>query len=215
LGRRERAVRTVRLRHGGTFRTTLDGAWLPIRGEQYFTADPPGFIWWGRVRIVHGVWVDARDRSIHGLGNMFVSAESTFTVADSVGPELDQGALLRLLPEMTWFPTVFLDDRYVGWSAIDESHAQATLRLDGHQVAGIFEFGEDDLPETFTAHRYRDLGGGKSALTPFSGKCRDYREVDGIPVPHQMIAAWHVNGQVIPYARFQVERVEFDASKPF
>ena len=29
LGSRVRAVRTVRLRHGGTFRTSLDGEWRP------------------------------------------------------------------------------------------------------------------------------------------------------------------------------------------
>ena len=89
---RQRAVRTVRLRHGGTFRPSLDGSWSPIRGEQHFTADPPGFIWWGRVRLFPGLWVDARDRSVDGIGNMFLTMESTFTIADSRGPQLDQGA---------------------------------------------------------------------------------------------------------------------------
>jgi hypothetical protein len=59
---RQRAVRTVRLRHGGTFRPSLDGSWSPIRGEH---TSPPillGFIWWGRVRLFPGLWVDARDR---------------------------------------------------------------------------------------------------------------------------------------------------------
>ena len=115
VGERELAVRTVRLRHGGTFRTRLDGGWLPIRGEQYFAADPPGFVWWGRVRLAPGLWIDARDRSL----------------ANSVGPELDRGALHRMLGEMTWFPTAFLDDRYVAWSAIDDRRTQATLRVKG------------------------------------------------------------------------------------
>ncbi len=60
VGRREQGIRTVRLRHGGTFRPSLDGAWLPIRGSQYFTASPPGFIWWGRVSMTPGFWIDAR-----------------------------------------------------------------------------------------------------------------------------------------------------------
>jgi len=55
VGRRKLGIRTVRLRDGGTFRQSLDGAWLPIRGSQYFTVSPPGFIWWGRVRVAPGL----------------------------------------------------------------------------------------------------------------------------------------------------------------
>lgn len=73
VGARQRAIRTVRLHHGGTFRPSLHGSWFPIRGEQHFTADPPGFIWWGRVRMFPGLWIDARDRSVKGVGNMFVN----------------------------------------------------------------------------------------------------------------------------------------------
>jgi hypothetical protein len=40
-------IRTVSLRHGGRFRTSLNGAWLPIRGTQFFRTSPPAFIWWG------------------------------------------------------------------------------------------------------------------------------------------------------------------------
>jgi uncharacterized protein DUF6544 len=210
LGHRDRSVRTLRLGHGGTFRTALDGAWMPIRGEQYFATDPPAFIWHGRVRIGPGLWVDARDRSVGGVGSMLVRAESTFTIADRSGPELDQGALVRLLAEMVWFPTAFLDDRYVTWTAMDEKRARAALRVNGRVAEGVFEFGEDELPEVFRAERYRDLGGGRSDLTPFSGECTDYREAGGMLVPYRMTACWHVGGRRVPYACFLVEALEYD-----
>lgn len=215
VGARERAVRTVRLGHGGSFRAKLDGAWLPIRGEQYFSADPPGFVWWGRVRIAPGLWVEARDCSVRGAGNMLVLAESTFTLADRGGPEIDQGALLRLLGEMVWLPTAFLDDRHVSWRAVDGRRARATLRVSGREVEGVFEFGEDDLPGSVSADRYRDLGGGKTVLTPWSGDLGDYREVEGLLVPHAITGYWHVGGRRFPYARFLVERLEYDATAPF
>ena len=208
-------MRAVRLRHGGTFRPKLDGEWLAIRGEQYFAADPPGFVWWGRVAMAPGLWIEARDRSVGGAGNMLVLAESTLTLADSSGPGLDQGALLRLLGEMAWFPTAFLDERYVTWAALDESRASATLRVNGREVTGVFEFGAEGLPRGFRADRYRDLGGGKSALTAFPGETSDFREVDGLLVPHQMVASWHLEGQRLPYVRFLVERLEYDTPSPF
>jgi len=153
IGSRDLGVRTVRLRHGGVFRTKLDGPWLRIRGEQYFNAGPPAFIWWGRIRIAPGVWVDARDRWIAGAGNMRVSLESTLTLADAKGPEIDQGAMLRLLAEMVWFPSILADGRYVSWTAMDGRHVQAKLRVSGREVAAVFEFGEDELPATISADR--------------------------------------------------------------
>ena len=215
LGFRERSVRSVRLRHGGTFRTSLDGKWLPIHGEQYFAVDPPGFIWWGRIAMMPGLWVEARDRSVGGTGNMLVRAESTFTLADARGPELDQGALLRLLGEMVWFPTSFLDERYVTWSAVDDRHATAALRVGGREVSGVYEFGDDGFPMAFRAERYRDLGGGRSALTPFIGESADFRDEGGLLVPHRMIALWHVGEEAVPYARFLVEQLENDVPAPF
>lgn len=50
---------------------------------------------------------------MNGIGNIFVKMESTFTLVDSRGPQLDQGALVRLLGELTWVPTAFIDGRYV------------------------------------------------------------------------------------------------------
>jgi len=215
LGSRRTPVRSVRLRHGGSFRTSLKGAFVPIRGEQYFAADPPGFVWWGRVRLAPGVWVDARDRAFHGVGQMRVRLESLVTLADARGPQLDQGALLRLLAELTWLPTAFLDERYVTWSPIDARSAQATLSLEGRAVSCTFEFGEDGLPAVIRADRYRDLGAGRSVLTPWSGESTDYREVQGLRVPHRQTAFWHVEGERIPYARFQVEDLEYDPVAPY
>jgi len=209
------AARTVRLRHGGTFRPKLDGSWQEIRGEEYFAADPPGFIWWGRVPMAPGVWIEARDRSVGGAGHMLVLAESTFTLADVAGPEMDQGALLRLLAELPWMPTVFLDDRHVTWAALDDGRARATLRVNGREVAGMFEFGADGLPAAFAADRPRDTGGGESVLTPWCGRYADYRAIDGLLLPHDLVAAWQIDGREIPYARFQVERLELDATEPF
>jgi hypothetical protein len=211
---RDVAVRTVRLRHGGKFRPSLDGSWLPIRGDQYVATNPPGFVWWGRVRLAPGLWIDARDRSVAGAGNMLVAAESVVTLANSAGPELDQGALLRLLGEMPWFPTAFLDERSVTWSAVDDRHAVASLRVGETTVSGRFEFAAEDLPVSFSAERYRDIGGGRAVLTPFAGEFSKFRQVDGVLVPHRVVAAWYVDGRRLPYADFEIERIEFDVVAP-
>ena len=207
-------VRAVRLRHGGRFRASLDGEWLPIRGEQYFTVDPPGFVWWGRIRVAPGLWVDGRDISLGGEGNMLIRAASTLTIGDSRGPEIDQGALQRLLAEMAWFPTALLDERYVGWAPVDDASARATLRVGGREVSATFRFGPDGLPARITAERYRDVD-GKGVLTPWGGGASDFREVGGLRLPFRMQAFWIVDGREVQYVDFEVESVEYDRPEPY
>lgn len=146
---------------------------------------------------------------------MFVSLASSFTLADRRGPEMDQGSMLRLLSELVLLPTTYLDERYVTWAAADESKARATLRVNGREVAGVFEFGGDGLPVGFSADRYFDTGDGRAELRPWSGEYADYRAVAGLLVPHRFVGYWHVDGQRIPYVDFLLEPPEYDAKAPF
>jgi nucleotide-binding universal stress UspA family protein len=180
--------------------------------EQWFNADPPGFVWWGRLRLFPGLWIDARDRSVQGAGDMLVSAESTVTLADTHGPEMDEAALHRLLGEMPWFPTALLDERSVTWSPVDDHRASASLRVNGRTVSGVFTFEARGLVSGFDADRRRDVGGGKTVLTPFHGDYADFRVVEGVLVPHTLTGSWDVDGRRIPYARFAVDELEDDVA---
>ncbi|MGE3275016.1 MAG: DUF6544 family protein [Vicinamibacterales bacterium] len=210
LGPRLTAIRTVHLRHGGVMRTAPDARWMPVQGEQYFRADQPAFLWWGRMRVAPGLWVDARDSSIGGDGRMRIHAASTISLGDVRGPEMDQGAALRLLGEMIWFPSALADGGYVSWRAIDEANAEAALRLAGREVRGVFSFGADGLPVRFTADRYRDTPEGM-VLTPWHAEMRDFRAVDGVIVPWEVESVWDLpDGPFVPL-RFTVRSVAFDS----
>jgi hypothetical protein len=200
-------VRTLRLRHRGTFCTSPTATQRPIRGEQWFTADPPGFVWSARVRIAPGIWIRARDMIVAGKGGMRVLIEDTVTVADSTGPRFDQGDALRLLAEMVWYPTSLFDPRTVVWSSVDASHASATLHLEGCSVTGLFEFGADGLPVAMTAERLDDKG----ELRPWGGVYRDWRTVDGMQVPFEAEVAW--GSPRFVYAHWLVDEMAYD-SKP-
>ena len=71
-------------------------------------------------------------------------------------------------------------------------------------------FGADALPMAFAAERYRDVGGGESVLTPFTGRLSDYRLVSGGLLPFHVVAAWVVENQPIEYVDFVVEELAFD-----
>jgi uncharacterized protein DUF6544 len=215
IGERTASVASVRFRHGGRFRPKLDGPWRPIRGEQYGSADPPGFLWWGRLRVAPGVWIDARDRCVNAMGAMLVSLESSVTLADRAGAEMDQGSMLRLLSELVLLPSAFLDGRHVTWTAVDDGNARAMLRVNGREVAGVFAFGADALPRAFSSERYLDTGAGRPELRTWSGEYADYRAVAGLLVPHRLLGYWNVDGRRVPYVDFVLDAPEYNVRTPF
>jgi hypothetical protein len=72
--------------------------------------------------------------------------------------------------------------------------AKATLRLNGREVHGALHL------------RRRWAACGLS----FTGRTSDFRDIDGLLVPHMMVATWVIDGKEMEYARFSVERIEFD-----
>src|ERR1039458_260259 len=57
--------------------------------------DPPGFVWYARIRMLPLLWIEARDCLISGHGNMLVKFNSIFTLADAHGAGIDQGSQAR------------------------------------------------------------------------------------------------------------------------
>ena len=184
------AIRTVRLRHDGFFCPNPGPRWFPIQGEQYFTIDPPGFVWYARIRMLPLLWIEARDCLISGHGNMLVKFNSIFTLADAHGAGIDQGSQARWLAEAVWFPLAFASDR-IRWDSIDSSSsARATLLGEGLPVSLVVEFDEDRRAARVRGERYRAVEGGQAVLSPWSGSCTDYRDFSGLQVPSRVEVSW-------------------------
>jgi hypothetical protein len=204
-------TRTVRLEHGGSFRTKPEQRWLPIRGVEYFTAATPGFVWSASISPAPLAWIDARDRLHDRRGNMLVKLESLFTIADTCGPEIDQGASLRWLAEAVWFPYAFVGDA-IRWELVRGEAARATLVQEGAPVAATVEFDAEGRMVVIRGERYRDVGGGKLVLTPWLGRCSRYRAFGRFRAPAHVEVAWVLDGVEFAYARFDVTAIEYNVA---
>ena len=89
------------------------------------------------------------------------------------GPELDQGAFCAAWRKWRLIPTDLPPTiRYVRWSGVD-SEGQTPRFSVNLTRPGLFEFANRRLlPMRFTPSDYRDIGGGRSVLTPFLGNAR-------------------------------------------
>jgi len=200
--------RFTRLRHGGEFRPAPDRPWMRIRGEEYISADPPAFLWYGTVSPFPGLSIRARDKYAAGGGAMLVKLNSVYAIADQRGKEMDEASLARWLSELFWLPGALAGPR-VNWNGLDDKSARASIEHMGTSASLDFSFGEDGLPASVSGLRHRSVKDGYKE-TPWGGRCRMFEDVEGLMLPKQVEAFWEIDGEESPYVRFEVTDIEFD-----
>ena len=197
-------LHTVRLKHDGEFKTDLNGDWMPITGEEYFRADAPAYIWIGTT-----AWFTARDEYVDGKGSLTVRLLGTLPIQRGSGPSFDQGELLRWLAETAWFPTSLLPDGRAVWSPVDDHSAMVTLTDLGQTVSCLMGFNEQDELVRCQAQRCNDATHPETTQT-WVCHLFDYRDWHGLRLPTQAGAAWIVDGEEKPYARFTLRDISYD-----
>jgi len=193
---------TVRLRQRGEFRTAPDKPWMPVTAEQYYSVDPPGFVWSVRARMMHAFPIAGRDRYADGHGHILIKLASVIPVADGAGPEVDQGALLRYLGEIVWFPSAALGDT-ITWQAIDERSARATMSYGGVTASMVFGFDERGRVATQTADRYMSTENGPR-LERWFIPVTQWRKFCGVEVPVRGNAIWKLPSGDFDYYRWEI-----------
>lgn len=194
-------VSTLRLKHGGTFRLSPDKDWMEIRGEQHFTADPPGFVWKGKTKLFK-----ASDSYVDGKGNLSVYLLGFLRIVKKEGKTINQAELLRWLGESVWMPTNLLPDENKQWTAIDDNSAKITFNYNGQCVFYIVTFNEKGQIERMETDRYKD----EKNLERWIGKVKNYQKVNGIMIPTKIEGSWMIDDYEYNYARFHVTEFEFD-----
>jgi hypothetical protein len=204
------AIRTARMTHDGSMRLTPKGRWFPVEGEEYFSTSTPGFVWFATLRMIPGVWVNARDRLLGDRGGMLVKLFSVVRISDASGPEIDQGSRLRWLAENVWFPYGFVGD-VIRWQAVD-AHSAMVTASDGLPVTAVAEFDAAGKLTSLKADRYRDVGGGHAVLTPWVARCSEYQMFSGFNVPTLIEISWVLPEGAFDSIRFRVRSLEYNVS---
>ncbi|GAB2468013.1 hypothetical protein GCM10011375_30740 [Hymenobacter qilianensis] len=199
-------LRSVRLRHTGQFKTSLDGDWGAISGQEYLTADPPGFIWQGTTTLFA-----ARDEYVAGRGQLLVRLFGLAPVMCGRGPRYDRAELMRWLGELAWLPTALLPSERVSWMAQDEHSATLTFTYQGQAISYLVRFNERNELVQCEAERYQS----DTAALPWVGRFAEYQTIRGVRVPTQAEASWIVDGQPRPYARFQLLELEYNQTDAY
>lgn len=92
-------INTVSLKQKGYFRMKEGQKMMPMTAEQYYTTNPPAFLWYGKMTPIPLLSIKARDQFIDGQGSMLIKLLGLIKVGEASGAEMDQAALTRYLSE--------------------------------------------------------------------------------------------------------------------
>lgn len=201
-------IHTVRLKQKGVIRTKQNGKWMPFEAEQFYTVNPPSFVWNATVKSSPLLWIKARDRYYQGKGRMLIKLLSLLKIVDAAGDEMDQGSMVRYFNEMFWFPTAYLSD-YIQWEPIDSRSAKATMSYQGVTASAIFHFNEKGQITNFVARRYME-NDGRFDLETWSTPLNEYKEMNGIKIPVSGEAVWKLSSGDFCYIKLEITDIVYN-----
>jgi len=207
----QKYIRLARVSQVGEFRASpTQKRWVPFTAEQIFTTDRPGFEWQAKMKILPFMTLNIKDEYSQGRGSMLGKLFSKLIVINESGQEeLAQGALMRYLAEVVWFPTALLPSDTLSWHEIDSESAQVVLKDGKHKVSGKFFFNENgEINRFVTYERFRKIKKGYEK-EKFSARSYNYQEFDGIRIPTAGEAEWNPLEGDFKFIKFQITDVRF------
>ncbi len=202
-------INTVRVKYTGIFRLAADKPWMPIKAEQVYTTNPPGFHWKARLKMA-GLWIfSGSDTYRGGYGHMYGKVAGLYTVFDARGEEIDQGTMMRYLNEMMWFPIALLSD-YVTWQAVDDRSFDVTFSDCGKSVTARFIIDDLGRLTNFIAKRWYRENKGPYTLDTWTTPMMEWGKLAGLNLPIRVQAVWNLPTGDFTYADVKLTEVEYN-----
>ncbi|MCG2828891.1 DUF6544 family protein [Methanothermobacter sp. K4] len=184
------------------------------RGERWMDIDMLQFNTPTPFRCVHIAgrffWIpmEGLDLYSEGHGRMIIRALKFLGVADEHGPEMDQSALVTVLSESLFLPSLTMSE-CIEWYALDDTRVEATISDHGVEAHGIFSFDEHGRFVGFhTEDRY--CAEFNMEMYPWSVEVLSYRKHDGFIYPHECTATWHLPEGDLKYFHGSIDKVHFN-----
>jgi len=188
----------------------INGAWRPLKATQHFSATPPGLVWDATITMAPLLQAYVRDAYVGGRGSMQAAIYGLISLVDQAGtPELNSGALQRVLGEAVWLPTALLPAPAISWTGRDDRSAVVTLTDQGTRVSLLFEFDDHGDVMRISGDRYKESAGGYTQQ-PWIISCREHAERSGIRVPQYCEVAWMGSDGPEPYWRGRISTIEYE-----
>jgi len=178
--------------------------WRQASVQQWFSVNPPGFIWYAKVGEESLMSFTGRDSFLDGKGKMLIKIHALLPIVDAQNDQIDESTALRFLAESVWFPWA-AKSSYVSWEVLNGNELKATFTYKDLTVSGIFVFDNQGLPIRFESMRFYDQTGKKEKWVV---EINSYQKFGDLYLPAEAEVSWHLPDGVFKWYKLQVEKVE-------
>ncbi|WP_149303277.1 DUF6920 family protein [Pareuzebyella sediminis] len=182
--------------------------WSKAKAKQYFTVEPPAFIWSVDLKMNPWLKVVGRDKFENGQGEMTIKMLSFLSMAcvkDNVN--VNQATLQRYLAETVWFPSAVLSP-YIKWKPINDTTAEATMSYNGTQGSGEFHFDKTGYFKKFVAMRYKEAN--DTIPKEWTVTAIKTEERSGIKIPVGLQADWKLADSTWTWLKLKISNIEYN-----
>jgi hypothetical protein len=203
-------IRTVRVRFHGAIRQGPSTAWMPFRGEQHSTFDPPERLFFMRATRA-GFPLDGLHAFRTDEASMTIRLASLVTVADITGPTLVRSETVTFLNDLCLFAPAALVDAPLVWEEVDSRSVKVHYTAGRHSVSAVLTFDvAGDLVDFRSDDRYQDAGGADRRLPWTTPVSRFTTFSTGTRLPGYGEGWWHAPEGAFAYLRIALDDVGYN-----
>jgi hypothetical protein len=196
-----RGVRAIKTTQRGEFRSAPGARWIPFTAEEYVDAVRSGFSWDARMGTgltsVHVI-----DAYENGHGRL-VLKKGPLKLKELMGRDVDKGELQRYLAYVSYCPAMIDNNPSLQMESIGPATVRICDRSD--DTGASVDLDVADTGRILVARAIRPMTvGPRIVLTPWTATTDDFREVEGMLIPHTMEASWDVPEGAFTYIRIEL-----------
>jgi hypothetical protein len=199
-----RGVRAIKTTQRGEIRSGPSSRWVSFTAEEYVDATRSAFCW--DARIGSGITsVRVMDAYEHGHGRLVVK-KGPLKLKELTGRDVDKGELQRYLAYVSYCPAMIENNPFLQLESVGSDIIRISDRSDETGASVDLDVGGDGRILVARAIRPMTVG-RRIVMTPWKATTADFREVEGMLVPHTMEAAWDAAGGAFTYIRIELSSV--------
>ncbi len=200
----------ITLNQSGEIKTEENSNWLKIKSTEYFTSQKPNLLWDAEIGNSKFFWIEIVDSYLRRKGNTLIKINSSVTIGDSWGIEIDKSNLFKYLSEAVYFPTSLLPSKNLKWNILDSNIAEIKFTDDKTSVVAKLFFNNDGtISNIETLDKFRPMNDNyKESL--FTIYFSNYKKYNSFLIPTYCEVEWDLENGKFKFGKFKIDNIKYE-----
>jgi hypothetical protein len=197
-------VRGIKTTQRGEIRSAPGARWVSFSAEESVDATCSAFCW--DARMGSGLTaVRVIDAYENGHGRLVVR-KGPLKLKELMGRDVDKGELQRYLAYVSYCPAMIDNNPSLEMESLGPDTVRISDRSDDSGASVNFEVAANGRILAARAIRPMTVG-RRIVMTPWKATTGDFRQVEGMLIPHTMEATWEAPEGAFTYIRIELSSV--------